>query len=107
MDWTHRLLDTVTYRLKASFSDGDFTYGAKATCKARVQQENRIVPGTGGQELTSTHKMWVRTDIPEGARVWLPDGDSDAVGEAYNVIHRKEAYTLIGGYTGYVLYLGR
>jgi hypothetical protein len=107
MDWTHRLLSTITYQTKAGFSDGDFTWNTAATAKARVWQQYRVTTGAGGQELVTTHQVATQTDIPEGARVWIPGGDTTKVGESFSVLFRETADTLDGSYTLYILHLGR
>lgn len=107
MDWAHRLLSTVTYKTKSGFADGDFTWAAASTAAARVWKQYRVARGPGGQELISTHKVALTTDVPEGARVWLPGADTDDDGESYAVLWRETAATLDGSYTLYILHLGR
>ena len=107
MDWTHRFLDTITYKSKASFSDGDFTYGTAATAKARVWEQNKIIPGPGGQQVASTHAVATEADLEEGTRVWLAGATVSDVTESYAILRRQTASMLDGSYTLYIYSLGR
>jgi len=107
MDWSHRLTSTISYKSKASFSDGDFSFGTTATAKARVWRQDKIIPGPGGQQIACTHAIATETDLEEGTRVWLPGATVSDVTESYAIMRRQTAAMLDGSYTLYIYYLGR
>jgi len=107
MKWTHRLVDTISYKVRSGFSDGDYTWGSLATAAARVEEYPKIVRSVSGEELAASHRIATETDIPTHARVWLPGADTNDATESYSILRRDKAKTLDGAYTLYLLTLGR
>lgn len=107
MDWTHRLIDTLSYRELDSISDGDITYGSLQTCAVRIEEFPDIVKANGGAELQTSHLVWTQTDITIQARVWIDSTQTGDTSKAVRILKKERAKTLDGNYTGYKYTLGR
>lgn len=107
MNWNHRFLSTISYASESGFSDGDLTYANVATAKARVYQKAKTITLAKGEQRTTSHVVATTTNIPRGARVWLPGGNTSQIGQSYTVFEAVTATTLDGGYQLYMLTLGK
>ena len=107
MDWTGRLTSTISYASESSFSDGDIVYGTVTTAKARIIQRVRTIVDSVGIQRDTSHEIATTTNIPRGARVWLPGGNTAQVGQSYTVYATTTAAMLDGSYTLYILTLGK
>lgn len=63
---------------------GKNTYGAPRALKARVQGQRRNVRSPGGDEVLSSHVVYLAEEVKPTDRLWLP-GASTASAEASNV----------------------
>lgn len=107
MDLGHLFIDTVTYSTGWTFSDGNMTASATTTATGRWEEIYKTVTVAGGEERIATMRFATATAIELGAFVWGPDADTADQGDALRVLTRRFAKTLDGGYSYYILELGR
>lgn len=73
MQLASKLNQSVTYAAHSSISaTGAITYGSQSTISARVELDRRFVAGADGNPVEVNHVIYSETEIPLGARVWLP-----------------------------------
>ena len=76
MDIEHILTDTMYYAVATAFtSDGETTFGAASSFKARVQPRDEEVASGGEQSVRYTAEIMTLTAIKRGDRLWLPGED--------------------------------
>jgi len=63
---------------------GKNTYGTPRALPARVQGQQRNVRSQAGDELVSSHVVYVAEEVKPTDRIWLP-GQSTSSAEASNV----------------------
>lgn len=107
MDWASRLSSTITYATQSGFSDGNITYAAQLTARARVVQDSRTIVDAAGEQQQTSHQVATTTNITRGARVWLPGSDTADIGDAYVVYSTRTTTLLDGSYQLYILMLGK
>ena len=107
MDWSHRLIDTLGYKAQSSVSDGDITYGSLVSFTGRLEEYPSIVRGTSGEDIVTSHRVATETDVPPDALVWTNTSQASDASKSLRVLEKRKAKTLDGGYTLYILKLGR
>lgn len=105
MDWTHRLLSTVSYAT-TTFSDGDLSAGSISTAAARILTVNKIRRMKDGSERVVSTVLMTETAIPYGSRVWLPGANTANIEESFQALGIETASMLDGSYTLYRVDLG-
>lgn len=105
MDWSHRLLSTVSYA-STTFSHGDLSAGAVSTAAARILTSNKIRRMNDGSERVVSTMLVTETALPYGARVWLPGANTANIEESFQVLGVETASMLDGSYTLYRVDLG-
>lgn len=108
MDWAHRFPDTLSYKPRASISDGDVVYGSLVSISARIEEYPSVVRGhQSGEEIVTSHKAACGTDIDPETRVWINSGETGDDSKALRILRKKRAKTLDDNYTLYIYTLGR
>lgn len=72
------LRQSVTIAPRSSIDGyGEITYGAAVTYRARVAGQRKLVRGPTGEEVLSTHRVWLSSAAVVGAqdRITLSTGD--------------------------------
>lgn len=106
MNLTEWFVDTVTYASPSGVdSFGSLSYAAQTTLKGRVEHETQLVVGPDNVEVAANHVIVAASEIPQGARVWLPGDDTADTTKARRILATKKAATKSGGYTLYEMRL--
>jgi len=94
---TEWLVSTVTISTPTTVSNyGDPSYGANATLPARVEQTEKLVIDTAGNETRIGWVVVTLSPIALNARVWLPGDNTSDVNAGRRVISIKNATTKNG-----------
>lgn len=102
MNIAAKLNQSVTYALRSGVGNaGDPTYGSQSTISARVEARQKILPQPDGTERQSTHVIYTATQIPLGARVWLPGASTGNNNHARTVLTANEDPSLGANQTLY------
>lgn len=108
MNWLSRMTDTITYATESSMAaNGNITYGTLTTARARVYRRSKIIVDQVGKQRQISHQVATETNIPRGARVWLPGTDTGVVAQAHIVMGVDTADMLDDSYQFYILLLGK
>ena len=106
MNFSHRLLETISYSLPSGKSnDGDLTYSAVSTTKARITRREDIVGEAGGEGVATSIVVATEIELPVDTRVWMPGVSTSNVNDSERVKSREYASTLDGSYTLYLAYM--
>lgn len=98
--FAHLLTDTVTYKVPTGVDgNGDPTYGAAATVKARVEYGTKTVINAGGTERQCEAVIVTEAEFPHDARIWLPGENTADASAAHRPILTKRAGRPGGGLT--------
>lgn len=74
-------VSTLTSRNAA----GTGTWGVPASRAAKVQKETRQIRLLSGEEVTTSHLIFVEDEIAADSRIWLPGDDSNDATKARRV----------------------
>lgn len=85
MSLTSMLTQTVYLASFVSLNEyGKHTYGSPRAVKARVEGQQRNVRSQAGDEVISSHVVYLAEEVLPTDRIWLPGADSTSA-EASNV----------------------
>jgi len=101
------MTDTLSYKVPSGVSDGDLSYGSLLTAAARIEEYPRVIKGTSGEEIVTSHQVATETDIPIEARCWVNTSETGDNDKGLRILQRRKANTIDGTYTLYELTLGR
>lgn len=79
---------------------GDPVYGTPLIFPARVELDQRMVFDNNGKETSSSHRIMTMKQMPNEARIWLPDADTKDVTQARKILQTKSA-SIPGSYALY------
>ena len=87
------LTQTVTLATVSGRSaSGQPTWNTPASVAARVEEERREIMGAFGQQVVSSHRVYINGDASPapavGGRLWLPGDSGDAAARAIHQAHK-------------------
>lgn len=105
MSFGDYMVDTITLADRSGVTGGTPSYDAQYTAVARVEDSDKKIIGTDGNELQAEHVIATETAIKTTTRIWLPGDDTAKNEEARRAIKIKHAREADGSGGHYEVYL--